>query len=302
MKQKLLFALLALFTGWGSASAQTDVTATYITNADFEGTYESFTKPKSDRDIYQPAGWTVNYTGGDTNDLTSLNSSCTQWSQFSGRQQPTSGGNNTYWIRYRWGSSSQITLSQTTTEIPVGTYFLSFDALNTNTASTAATVTVAGKSIEVNDRNTWANYGVMFSLQEASTVTITFSYKQTGGNECVAGLDNFKLIDLTQGTSDITSQDWTEAVANAGFERGTNGTYGSGQGTVYVPYGFTMSAVMEGWRDGSINTTNPSEGSKLYNFWAGTTTSLDMYQKLMLPAGKYTISADLRSQDGKVTD
>ena len=292
-------ALLALFTLGGSNLFAQDVTATYITNADFEGEYSSYTKPKTDRDIYQPTGWTVTYTNGDENDMTSLNSSCTQWNQFYDKQQPTNGGKNTYWIRYRWGNTAHITLSQVTKEIPAGVYRLSFDAINLNTGSAKATVSVAGKTVEVDNRNTWATYGTVFTLQNASPVTITYSYKQNGGGECVAGVDNFKLVVLTQGATDITTQDWTTAMANAGFERGTAT---SNSDSFNSPYGFTITATAEGWKDGAINTTNPSEGVNLYNFWAGTTTSLDLYQTLRLPVGKYTISADLRTQTGCISN
>ena len=126
-KLKLLLATCALLLSTGQTWAQTDVTSTYLTNADFEGEYSSYAQPKSDRDIYQPTGWTVEYKDGDTNDLTSLNSSTTQWNNFSSRPKPTDGGNNTYWIRYRWGNKSKLTLSQKVT-LPAGAYTLSADA------------------------------------------------------------------------------------------------------------------------------------------------------------------------------
>ena len=87
-KLKLLLTAFALMGGVFSANAQTDVTSTYITNAGFEGSHSSYSQPSGDRDIYQPEGWEISYTGGNENDLTSLSSSTTQWSQFSGKPQP----------------------------------------------------------------------------------------------------------------------------------------------------------------------------------------------------------------------
>ena len=290
-KLKLLFASLALVLGSGATWGQTDVTSTYLTNAGFEGEYTSQEKPQSNRDIYKPDGWTVSWQNGDSNDLTSLNSSTTQWNNFSEKQMPTNGGNNTYWIRYRWGSSSDIKLSQDV-NLSAGVYHLSADVINLNTGSAKATISAAGKTVEVDSRNTWANYGFVFLLQENATITIAFEYKQTSGGECIAGVDNFKLVEISQGAADITSQDWTSMLANAGFERGASS---SDANKFNVPYGFYLNTTAEGWKDGSINTTAPSEGSKLYNFWAGTTTALDLYQSIKLPAGKYTISADLRT-------
>ncbi len=301
-KTKLLLAAAALMLG-GSVWAQTDVTSTYITNANFEGEYTEHSRPRNDsgqeRAIYQPDGWTVTYTNGNENDFTALNSSCLQWNNFSGQRQPSNGGDNTYWSRFRWGSSTQLTLSQTVT-LPAGTYSLSADAYKSASAG-IATISAAGKSVTVDTRNEWANYTIVFSLSASTSVTIAYSYAGQA-SDTRTGVDNFKLINITQGVSDITAQNWTSAIANASFEAGTSGEYGSGQNHVYIPYGFTMNCTMEGWRDGSINTTNPSEGSKLYNYWAGTTTSLDIYQTLQLPAGKYTITADLRTEDGKISN
>ena len=296
-KLKLLLATCALLGGAFSANAQTDVTSTYITNADFEGEYSSYLKPKSDRDIYQPTGWTITYSNGDENDLTSLNSSCTQWSNFSSRQQPISGGSNTYWIRYRWGNSSKITLSQTAT-LTAGVYRVSADAFVIGSNATA-TISAAGKSVTIDTRNAWANYGFVFTLTESTSVTFAFNYNQSAQDECIAGVDNFKLFNITQGASDITGQDWTSMIANAGFELGSPT---SGNGNIHTPYGFSMEYTVENWKDGNIVTNDKSEGEKAYNLWAGTTTSLDIYQTLQLPVGKYTITADMKTPTAEITD
>lgn len=190
---KTLLTALVMLTGWGSSTwAQTDVTSTYLTNADFEGEYSVYSNPSSDRAIYQPKGWTISYSGGESNDLTSLNSSCTQWNQFLGKAQPANGGNNTYWIRFRWGSSSRLSLKQDVT-LPAGKYNLTADAFFNGNGGGSATISAAGQSKSVSGNSAWANYEVEFTLANETTVTIAFGLTETSQAEVIAGFDNFKL-------------------------------------------------------------------------------------------------------------
>lgn len=191
-KLKLLFTGLAFLGGVFSANAQTDVTSTYLTNADFEGEYSEYVRPNSGRAIYQPNGWEVSYSNGDTNDMTALNSNCLQWNNFSGRPQPTNGGDNTYWIRFRWGNSEILQLSQTVT-LPAGSYVLSADAYS-NGASNATVVIFAGdKTTSISTANSWNNYQVEFVLAVEKSVTLGFRLKQGAQEESVAAFDNFTL-------------------------------------------------------------------------------------------------------------
>ena len=190
---KTLLTALVLLTGWGSSTwAQTDVTSTYLTNADFEGEYSVYSNPSSDRAIYQPEGWTISYSNGEKNDLTSLNSSCTQWNQFSNKSQPANGGNNTYWIRFRWGSTSRLTFSQDVT-LPAGKYNLTADAFFNGNGGGSATISAAGQSLNVSGNSEWTNYGLEFTLANETTVTIAFGLNETSQAEVIAGFDNFKL-------------------------------------------------------------------------------------------------------------
>ena len=75
---------------------------------------------------------------------------------------------------------------------------------------------------------------------------------------------------------------------NADFEQASAQT----ENAINVPPGWTMVYTVSGWNDGKSVTDN---GSRCYNFWAGTISALDMYQKSTLPAGKYTLSADFFS-------
>ena len=300
-KLKLFFAALALLVGGAnSASAQTDVTSTYLTNADFEGekTIQQDLNG-GDRCIYKPNGWTVTYSSGAQYDMTAMKEGDKAWNTFTTDPVcalPVNGGTQSYFMRFRW-SGPTIKISQTTSSaLPAGTYRVSADAYRSGGNGTA-TLSAGGKSVTVDTRNRWANYSVIFTLTEATSIEISLTF--TGrADKAVAGVDNFKIENITQGASDL-SHDWTTTIANAGFELGSPDHSAN---SFTEPYGYTMDQSAEGWQDGSINTTNPSEGSKLYNYWAGTTTSLDIYQRLQLPAGKYTITADLRTEAGKISN
>ena len=170
---------------------------TVLANADFEGEYSVFANPNSDRAIYQPAGWTVVYENGDSNDMTALNSSCLAWSNFSGKPQLAEGGNNTYWIRCRWGSSEHLNLSQTVT-LPAGEYRMTADAFFNGASGASATISAAGVTTNIAGNSTWKNYSVDFTLTEKTTVTIALDLKQTKTVENIAAFDNFKLNYLSE--------------------------------------------------------------------------------------------------------
>lgn len=58
---------------------------------------------------------------------------------------------------------------------------------------------------------------------------------------------------------------------------------------------WTFKTSMSGWIDVSINTKNPADGSKLLNAWAGQIEYCNVWQKVTLPAGQYTLSAKART-------
>lgn len=186
--------------------------STAIVNADFEGEYTEFVKPKNDRVIYQPAGWTVTYQNGEENDLTSLNSNCLQWNNFSSRPQLANGGNNTYWVRFRWGSSEILTLSQEVT-LPSGEYRLTADAFFNGANGGSATISAAGVSTNIAGNSTWNNYSVDFTLTEETAVTIAFNVTQTAQFENIAAFDNFKLGSLLDMAKEVLQDEIAKAEA-----------------------------------------------------------------------------------------
>ena len=213
MKRKLL--LLAAFVASAlGMRAQTDVTSTYLTNADLEGDATSYAKPKSDRDIYQPTGWEISYTNRNENDLTSLSSSTTNWSTFSGKSQPTNGGEKAYWMRFRWGDSENITLSQETSgNLPAGTYCVSVDAYSDDNTGTL-TLSAAGATQKVRANGAWANYKVVFTLASAQKVTVSLSYTNTAADDHAAAFDNVKILQLAEPTGITLKNELGGTVAN----------------------------------------------------------------------------------------
>lgn len=206
MKNRIFFFLGLLFTSLG-IMAQTDVTDQYLTNAGFEENYDVYSYPREDGDnkraIYKPEGWTVTYENGESNDMTSLNSSCLQWIIFSNQPQPANGGNNVFWIRYRWGSNVSIKLSQSV-NLPAGNYRLSADAFWINSPSTA-TISAGGKSVTIDSRDAWTNFALFFTLIAPTNVEIAYTFTQSSQAECIAGVDNFKLELYDDSEMDMTS-------------------------------------------------------------------------------------------------
>ena len=291
MKKKLFLLLCALLTMVG-VQAQTDVTSTYLTNADFEGEYSSNSKPSSDRDIYLPSGWTLSYTDGETNDMTSLNSTTTQWNNFSGRPQPANGGSNTYWIRFRWGNSENLELSQTVT-LPAGIYTLSVDAFLNASAKGVATISAAGKTTNVTNNNTWGSYNVTFSLIKSTEVKIACSLKQNQQEETVAAFDNFTLTytafdnpvtPIANNTTDLYfKNETTGQFLSAGHSWGTHATVDN--------YGQEITATMS---EGIYSLKTQQYNAYLNNLYMdnGTSTPSWLFLETAASSGKYYMTQD----------
>lgn len=190
---KLLLLAVGLIVGSGTSWSQENLTGTYLTNPNFEGEFSISSKPNDDRAIYQPSGWTVTYADGDSNDMTALNSSCLAWNNFSGRTQPTNGGNNTYWIRFRWGDKEKLTLSQSVT-LPAGSYVLCADAFFNGAEGGSATIFAGDATKNISGNSTWSNNQVYFVSDGTTAITIGFKLTQTKQAENVAAFDNFQIL------------------------------------------------------------------------------------------------------------
>lgn len=175
-----------------------------ISNRDFEGSYtkKNSTGVTSDRAIYEPESWTVEYFNGNNNDLSIVDSTCLYANLF-GSVKPSSG-EKAYSIRQKWGTST-ICLSQTHPELPAAYYRLEADAYQTGgggTASISAETLSFGKSSAGVSSPEWSKIGTMFYATglEAATIRLSSAH-DTNGTEQIAGFDNFTLTDVTANRS-----------------------------------------------------------------------------------------------------
>lgn len=82
--------------------------------------------------------------------------------------------------------------------------------------------------------------------------------------------------------------EWTGKLKNASFESGTTG--------------WTLQKNVSGWEDFKIVSGSAPDGDKHYNLWAQKVTSLNLYQSVSLPAGQYTLTAQVRTNTQGLSD
>lgn len=200
----------------------------YLSNPNFEGSYSvmSGSGVTSDRAIYIPEGWTVNYTQRDVNDMSILNNSCLSSNNFSSIQ--ISG--NSYLIRQKWGTPT-LEFSQQTSSLPAGYYAVSADALKQGSGSNGTIwVQIAGNEKRIatlsQSQTSWQKLNLNFYYSGTGTVTFGFSAIHTSnGSEAFIGFDNFKLTYLG------ASEDYTSYLVNPAFDT-NNGNGWTSPGTV----------------------------------------------------------------------
>ncbi len=174
LKQLLAAALLTVSAG---ASAQTDVTSTYLKNADFSST-EGWTQEHPSQ--YWSLGNGLIGTYAVANNKTSTTDGTHLATEYC------------LGIQCRW-STNYAAFTQTTSELPAGVYTLTYDVQNTN-ASTKATyenrfkVTVGSNTYSdsktewMNGKSAWTTHTIKFTLTEASAATFSFGYGTSDNN------------------------------------------------------------------------------------------------------------------------
>lgn len=85
-----------------------------------------------------------------------------------------------------------------------------------------------------------------------------------------------------------TMYDWTAKITNPSFENGAAG--------------WTVQKSVSGWEDLKIVSGSAADGSQHYNLWAQNINSIGLSQAITLPAGTYTLSAQLRTNPQGVSD
>lgn len=172
---KLLFASLALF-GAMSANAQTDVTATYIQNADLSST----------------EGWTE-YVSGSFRDYGN-GLIGTYNVRFSAATVDDTHLDTEYCFGFecRW-SGNYASYNQTTEELPAGVYTLTYDVENVNGSTSKVSYnnlfyvqvgdnkTTDSSTEWMKGKSSWTTHTINFTLDEPAAVTISLGYG-TGDN------------------------------------------------------------------------------------------------------------------------
>lgn len=173
---------------------------TALQNGNFEGTYSKMANSGvvSDRAIYVPNGWTVDYSSRNENDLTALKSGDLFFSNFfASLPVPSAESKQTYWVRQNWGTST-ITLKQEL-RLPKGVYTLTADVWKSGlggdaivSAQTEGGATVTAPSLE--NKTEWQHAALeLESDGEASTTILLAAMHNSNGSEKIIGFDNVLL-------------------------------------------------------------------------------------------------------------
>ena len=271
-KLKLLFVALALLGGVNLAYAQTDVTSTYITNPGFEGTYTSAYTINTNRYIYKPEGWSVDYKNVSTWNMTAISSSDAMMTTSNFPSPYTvSAGNNKYMVRLRDNQTSEyIDLSQTITITETGWYTLSADLI----CEDASKVTVklyAGNQEVTNTKNgVWETRTLLLNIAENQEVKIGIRFENKGAGGHKAGADNVVLTKLAAAPTDVTA-----FVTNPNFDDGITG---------WTSKLNAYSNTVKESDDSKPGTT------KFWENWDGSAKTGRMFQTITsLPAGTYKL-------------
>ena len=173
---------------------------TALQNGDFEGSYTKMPDSgvSSDRAIYLPEGWTIDYSSRDVNDLSALKSGDLYFSNFfASRPAPSADSKQTYWIRQNWGTST-ITLKQEL-RLPEGSYTLSADVWKSGLGGDAvvSVQTEGGSTVSapsLDNKEAWQESTLeLISDGEASTTVMLSAVHNSAGSEKIIGFDNVKL-------------------------------------------------------------------------------------------------------------
>ncbi len=214
---------------------------TALINGDFEDSYSPMegSGVSSDRAIYVPKGWTIDYANPNNNDLSALKAGDLYFSNFfASRPSPSDNSKQTYWIRQNWGTST-ITLQQELL-LPEGQYHLAADLWQSGLGG-KATVYVQkqdGTQVtvpSVENKEAWQKVTLDFSSDGVSSATICLSaMHNSNGSEKIIGFDNVVLSGET--SVGINHLQTKETPARIYDLQGRN-ILNAGKNTVYIKNG-----------------------------------------------------------------
>ena len=282
----IAFALL----GATSLSAQTDVTSTYLTNADFSST----------------DGWTADISDSFREIGNGLIGTYSVYSS-AGSAATTDGTHLSseycFGFEMRWGGHAAYT-QDTKTALPAGLYTLTYDVQNTNSNTTLggygnlfyvkvgdATYTDT-KSEWKAGATSWTTHSITFAVTTEATATISLGYgfgvtNNGGGNTPTLYVSHLKLTH--QSLDDVSAEnpaDMSSLIVNPSFETSdlTGWTCNTSSDT-----GVKLNS-------NGTYTTSGVDGSYLFNtWWQGVPLTQTVAN---LPNGNYTLNVLVASGDG----
>jgi len=178
-----------------------------LQNGDFEGKYTPMqgSGVSADRAIYQPEGWTIDYSSPNENDLSALKEGDLYFSNFfASCPNVSADSKQTYWVRQKWGTST-ITLKQQL-RLPEGKYTLSADVWKNGLGGDAIiSVQTEGGNIlkapSLENKEAWQQTSLVFeSNGKAATTVMLSAMHNDNGSEKVIGFDNVSIV-LNQPTA-----------------------------------------------------------------------------------------------------
>lgn len=305
-KLNKLFAILFAVLGVQTLSAQTDVTSTYLTNADFSST----------------DGWTA-YVSGNYRDYGNLQIGG-KLASYTASTSDETHLNTEYCLGFqcRWNGNYS-SYNQETAELPAGVYTLSYDVENVNGGTTSATYnnlfyvkvgdkTLTDTSVEwMNGRSGWTSHSISFVITAATKVTVSLGYG-TGSNNLASGntpvlyVSHLKLThkpfaDVTEeNPADLTSmvsntkEAWTGATETPSYD------------------GITMVAVYKGsdWTGDALSQTInglPAGNYRMevycqaHSSWDTDAAEEGATGYTYLCANEYRLDVPIRNADGATT-
>ena len=165
-----------------------------LQNGDFEGTYTVLpgSGVSSNRAIYVPEGWTVDYSVRNENDFNAFKGGDLLYDQFfAAKPQNAEGDKQTLWVRQRWGQSS-IGFYQDV-KLAAGRYTLSAD-IYASDISDGTYVYVNKVQKMVSTAHAWETVSIDFNAdaEESFRVGCQTLHLDSEG-ERICAFDNFRL-------------------------------------------------------------------------------------------------------------
>lgn len=288
-KLNKLFAILIAVLGVQTLSAQTDVTSTYLTNANFSST----------------SGWTQ-YISGSYRDIGSGNIGGKLASYAASSTDATHLSSEYFFgFQCRWNGNYSSYNQVTSQALPSGVYTLSYDVENVNGSTSAVNYnnlfyvkvgdkTFTDTSVEwMKGKSSWTSHSITFVITEAAKATVSLGYG-TGSNNLPSGntpvlyVSHLKLTH--RNIDDISAEkpaDLTSYIVNNSFENGNLDGWTVG--------GYSSDTGVKPNSNGTY-TTSGVDGNYLYNtWWQGTPLTQTVAN---IPNGVYVLNVLLASDNG----